>query len=264
MPKNAIEIIYQDSNLLIINKPAGISVTSDRSGAKDILAALSKTLPEENDLRIVHRLDKFTSGIMLIAKNRQTQSTLTSQFEKQLIKKTYLALVSGFLPSPTGTIDDPISRNRKDQSVMRIDPRGKPAITNYKLIADFDLISLLAVEPVTERTHQIRLHLARNGFALAIDPIYGSSRPIMLSDFKSGYAVKKGRKEKPLIHRLTLHAWQIEIPALGSAPTKFIAPIDRKFAATIKMLTKYNPKGPDAFIVPENFSAILKARPLTL
>jgi 23S rRNA pseudouridine1911/1915/1917 synthase len=262
MPKRNIEIIHKAPGLLIINKPAGISVTKDRSGADDLLMLLRQQLPDEDDLRLVHRLDKFTSGVMLIATSPESQSKLSSMFEKQLIKKTYLAIVTGFIANQTGTINAPLAHNRKNPQLMRVDrKRGKPAVTHYRLLADFGLAALLAVEPLTGRTHQIRIHLADKAMPLAVDPLYGSNRPIMLSDFKPGFIFKKGWTETPLIDRLTLHAYRIEIPSAEPAASEYIAPLDKKFAAAIKMLTKHNSKGPEAFLNKDHFSAILSARP---
>lgn len=262
MPKRKIEIIHKAHDLLVINKPPGVSVTKDRSGADDLLMLLRLQLPDENELRLVHRLDKFTSGVMLVATSPQSQSKLSSMFEKRLIKKTYLAIVTGFIANQTGTINAPLAHSRKNPQLMQVDTRrGKPAVTKYRLLADFGLAALLAVEPVTGRTHQIRIHMANKAMPLVIDPLYGSPRPIMLSDFKAGFTFKKGATETPLIDRLTLHAYSIEIPSAGSAPAQYIAPLDKKFAAAIKMLTKHNSKGPEAFLNKDHLSAILDARP---
>jgi 23S rRNA pseudouridine1911/1915/1917 synthase len=140
--------------------------------------------------------------------------------------------------------------------------KGKPAVTDYRLLADFGMVALLAVEPVTGRTHQIRIHMVHKSMPLAIDPLYGATRPIMLSDFKSRFNLKRGKAEIPLIDRLTLHAYQVEIPPIEDEPTIYVARLDKKFAATIKMLTKHNSRGPDAFLDKEQYSAILDARPI--
>jgi RluA family pseudouridine synthase len=295
MLKTQIEIIYQDNDIIVINKPTGVSVTKDRSGAAELLDILNDQLGPQisSQLRLVHRLDKHTSGVMILAKNAETQSVFSSYFEKKLIKKTYLALVTGVVPDPQGTINTRLARSRRNPALMCITrKKGKEAVTDWKLLADFGTVALLVVKPLTGRTHQIRVHLPGIGLPLAIDPLYGAYRPLFLSDFKADYRLSKGQTEKPLIDRLTLHAYQIVIPAEagiqlnpepnpvrskrpeGSAPLSagtsnganrpahFIARLDKKFTATVKMLTRHNPKGLDAFTDPDDFSKIINARKL--
>lgn len=266
MRKLRIEIIYQDDDVLVINKPTGVSVTKDRTGAPQLVDILSEQLEPQtsSELRLVHRLDKHTSGVMILAKSTETQSRFSSYFEKKLIKKTYLAIVTGPIPSRQGTINAPLAQSRKKPGLMCITrKKGKKAITNWKLLANFGLIALLSVEPLTGRTHQIRVHLPNIGLPLAIDPLYGSSRPLFLSDFKPSYRLAKGQPEKPLIDRLTLHAYQLSIANFKSKiANEFIASLDKKFAAAIKMLTKHNPKGLDAFNDPDDFSKIINAQRL--
>lgn len=108
-----IQIIHQDENIIVVNKPSGISVTKDRSGKLDLIPVLTKQLPQVGNLLLVHRLDKDTSGVMILAKNTETQSLYSSAFEKRLFKKTYLALVSGAITRESGCIKTPISRDRK-------------------------------------------------------------------------------------------------------------------------------------------------------
>jgi len=318
MPKkDAIEIIYQDADILVINKPTGLSVTKDRSRDEELLPVLleqlntsatedtedtensevdenkSKACPERSEwiqnlkskigLLLVHRLDKETSGVMILAKNKDAQRQFSSYFTKGQIKKTYLALVAGAVTQDEGTIDAPIGSNRKDPRFMAIDfgKRGKKAVTNWRLLADFGNAALVAVSPITGRTHQIRVHLPSMGMPLAIDPLYGNSEGLMLSSFKTNYRLGKWQEEKPLIERLTLHAYQIELPpsakdhshplsALGvmamppnqQPATIFVAKLDKKFAATIKMLAKHNSRGLAAFKNPDILAAILDGKPL--
>jgi len=269
MSKTKVEIIYQDSDILVINKPAGVSVTKDRTGQaqlKDILPG-QLTSAVCDQLRLVHRLDKDTSGVMLLAKNVEAQTRFTTYFEKREVKKTYLAIVAGFVPAPQGTIDAPLTRDPKNPALMCIvKKKGKAAVTDWQLLADFGSTALLAVHPLTGRTHQIRIHLPSIALPLAIDPLYGSSLPLFLSEFKSDYRLGKNQIEKPLIERLTLHAYQIEFPQFAhpidnrksTLENCFVARLDKKFAACLKMLTKYNPKGPNAFLNPDDFSKILK------
>ena len=266
MLKAQIEIIYQDNDIIVINKPTGVSVTKDRSGDAELLDILNDQLGPQisSQLRLVHRLDKHTSGVMILAKNAETQSSFSSYFEKKLIKKTYLALVTGVVPDPQGTINIPLMRSHKNPALMCITrKKGKEAVTDWQLLADFGTVALLDVSPLTGRTHQIRVHLPSIGLPLVIDPLYGSSQPLFLSDFKTNYRLGSGQTEKPLIERLTLHAYQIQLlNPEPNRPAHFIAGLDKKFAATIKMLTRHNPKGLDAFTNTDDFSKIINAQRL--
>lgn len=267
MPKTKIEIIYQDDDIIVVNKPSGVSVTRDRSGGDELVDILGEQLGSQisSCLRLVHRLDKHTSGIMILAKNAKAQSAFSSCFAKRLVKKTYLAVVTGALPGLQGTINARLARSRKNPALMCVArTKGKEAVTDWKLLADFGMAALLAVNPLTGRTHQIRVHLPSIGLPLAIDPLYGTSRPLFLSDFKAGYRLGKGQTEKPLIERLTLHAYQLEF--LNPQPNRldcFIAGLDKKFTATLKMLTKHTPKGLDAFVDPDDFSKVMNTRRLS-
>lgn len=262
MSKTKVEIIYQDDDIIVINKPTGVSVTKDRTGQAQLTDILAGQFTPAvcAQLRLVHRLDKDTSGVMLLAKNIQAQTKFTTYFEKREVKKTYLAIVAGFVSNQQGIIDAPLTRDPKNTALMCIaKKKGKESVTNWRLLADFGRFALLAVQPLTGRTHQIRVHLPSVGLPLAIDLLYGSSRPILLSEFKSEYRLGKFQTERPLIERLTLHAYQFVIPAEAEGqPDCFVAKLDKKFAACLKMLTKYNPNGPKAFLDPDDFSKILK------
>jgi len=269
MGRHRIEILYQDEGVVAVNKPPGVSVTADRTGAADLLERLVSEHPEWGDLRLVHRLDKDTSGAMVLARGREAQSALSRAFAKRQVRKTYLALVSGRPARDRGRIGQPISRSRRNPRCMRIDPRrGKPAVTEYEVLADFGFVSLLAVRPETGRTHQIRVHLAGAGLPLAIDPVYGSDQPILLSQFKAGYRGKSGQEERPLIDRLTLHSYSLEFCEADESEgppacrRMIVALLERKFAATVKMLTKHGPRGREAFAEPDVFERLLAGEPL--
>jgi RluA family pseudouridine synthase len=271
MADSKINIIYQDEQIIVINKPSGLSVTADRSGSVSLKDVLKRQLPLETaeEIRLIHRLDKDTSGVMILAKSKQAQTLFCGFFEERLVKKTYLALVTG-RPASTlrepqgqtsGTITANIAPKLKDGQLMCIgNKKGKSAVTDWRVLADFGGVLLLAVNPLTGRTHQIRVHLPSIGLNLAIDPLYGYGRGLFLSDFKSRYKLGKGRTEKPLIDRLTLHAYQLEFAESPlNTPAVFIAALDKNFAAAIKMLTKYNPKGPAAFLQSDTYQKILTA-----
>ena len=257
MAKNNIEIIYEDQQIIAVNKPAGISVTHDRTGKDSIIEYIRL---EQPTLKIVHRLDKDTSGIMLLAKNTDAQRKWSEYFEEGQVRKIYLALITGSPSEQTGMIDAPLAQSKKKPEKIQVDLKnGKNAQTQWELVADFGSVSLLAVRPLTERTHQIRVHLQHAGMPLAIDPLYGQNQAIMLSSFKADYKLGKYEEEKPLIDRLTLCAYELEVESLH-----LIAPLEKKFKATIKMLTKYNSHGQAAFNNEENFKRLLDSQPLLL
>jgi RluA family pseudouridine synthase len=283
MSKDNIEIIYEDSDIIAINKPAGISDTHDRSGKVNLINYLHNQRKDQQSLKIVHRLDKDTSDIMLLAKNTSAQRKLSEYFEKGRLKKIYLALIIGSSAETIGVIDAPIVQSRKNPQIMEVDlKKGKEARTKWELVADFGSISLIAARPITGRTHQIRVHLQYAGMPLAIDPLYGQNQAIMLSSFKADYKLGKYEEEKPLIDRLTLCAYELEIENLHPVRDKaslmpdgrlwrpvsngihLIAPLEKKFKAAIKMLTKYNARGPAAFIKEQNFNRLLDSQPLLL
>jgi 23S rRNA-/tRNA-specific pseudouridylate synthase len=202
---------------------------------------------------------------MALAKTIDTQREFSTFFENSMVKKTYLALVSGSPGTDNGTIEKPLAQCQKDPRLIAIDPhRGKKAVTNWRILADFGSVSLLEVTPITGRTHQIRVHLASIGLPLAIDPLYGASRPLLLSEFKDRYHFSKNSSEKPLIDRLTLHCYQLRLPAECAEryPASFTAGLDKKFAATLKMLTKHGPVGSAAFHDETNLQNILTGKDL--
>jgi len=281
--RNRVEITYQDDDIVVVNKPAGVSVTKDRSGAPQLSDILVGQLGAEatGQLRLVHRLDKETSGVMILAKNLRAQSDFSRYFEKRLVAKTYLAVVRGPVGAARGTIEAPLAHSLKNPAVMCVSrKRGKEAVTDWELLADFGAVALLAAYPLTGRTHQVRVHLASVAMPLAIDRLYGSGRALFLSDFKPDYHLGAKQSEKPLIERLTLHAYEIRLAARqeradvisaeiaidaavsANRPDSFIAALDKKFAATIKMLTKYNPRGTAAYCDPDNFSRIMNSQSL--
>lgn len=266
MNKNKINILFENSSILLINKPSGLSVTADRSGKSDVLQLLTKQLTPSEPLRLVHRLDKETSGVLLIAKCKDAQSRYSSLFQKRHVHKLYLAIVNGPFAHTSGSIKDPIARSQRNPQAMHIHPRlGKPAHTLWKQLADFGTLSLVSAQIITGRTHQIRIHFSHRGMPLAIDSIYGGSHPLMLSSFKHDYRPKSDRDEPPMIDRLTLHAYQLTIPVEPeerNARQTFVAPLDKKFAAVIKLLNKHTANAAPGFDSDPLMQDILNAKPL--
>lgn len=263
MTKNVIETIYEDDDIVAVNKPAGVSVGADRLGKANLADLLQKQRKDDKKLRVIHHLDKEASGIIVLAKSADSQRKLSAMFDNGQAKMIYLALATSAGDEKTGIVDEPIGEDRKHQQRMMIAPKdGIEAKTKWEKLANFGTISLLAVEPLTHITHphQIQVHLLHCGMGLVIDPLYGQTEPIMLSSFKYKYRLAKYEVEKPLIERLTLCSYQLEIENYKNGEKlSLVAPLEKKFKATIKMLTKYNHNAEKAFENQEVFSKLLNA-----
>jgi len=186
-----LRIVFQNQDILIIEKPAGISMHPKESAKPrnevTILDILIKTFPEVKEIGeerpgIVHRLDKDTSGLVIIAKNKKSSDYLQEAFRERKIKKVYKALVWGRLEPEEGAIDAPVGRNPKQRSKMAVVPsgQGREAFTEYSVLGYFssnkDTYSLVLVNPLTGRTHQIRTHFASIGHPIVGDRLYGPQK----------------------------------------------------------------------------------------
>ena len=175
----SLDIVFEDENLLIINKPSGLVVHPAPGHYEDTLvnALFSKTnLSHQDSFRpgVVHRLDKDTSSLMLIAKNDKTHEKLSEMLKNKEIERHYLALVDGVIPNESGTIDAPIGRDPKNRLKMKVEKENsKEAVTHFKVLKRYTKHTLIECVLETGRTHQIRVHLDYIGHPVTNDPVYG-------------------------------------------------------------------------------------------
>lgn len=172
-----LHTIFEDADVLVIDKPAGLVVhAGNMKGTGKTLVDLIRDKvadPDEQRPGIVHRLDKDTSGVLVIAKNPSAKAFLQAQFKQRLVKKEYLAAVVGRPRLSRARLDWPIARHVKNPLKRMVRPNGKPAITEYEVLESRNGMSLLCVRPLTGRTHQIRVHLSHLGHPVIGDWLYG-------------------------------------------------------------------------------------------
>ena len=218
-----LQILYEDASLAVVIKPCGM-VVHPAAGNEDgtLVNALLYHLDGlgsiggEERPGIVHRLDKDTSGLLLVAKDDAAQLSLSSQLQERTVEKHYRALVEGLPREDSGRIEAPIGRSKKDRKKMAIEPDGRPAVTEWRVLARGRACALLDVHILTGRTHQIRVHMKSIGHPVCGDPIYGSDR---------------GAR----VPRLMLHAWSLAFthPVTGER-LRFTAPLPEAFVQGLR------------------------------
>jgi 23S rRNA pseudouridine1911/1915/1917 synthase len=230
-PENIpLDIVYEDENMMVVNKPAGMVVhpAVGHDTGTLVQAALGHAPEMEGisgEIRpgVVHRLDKDTSGLILLAKNDATHHWLQDQFRLRKVKKVYLALVDGHPPTPSGRVDAAIGRDPSHRKQMAIvsETRGRTAVTEYFTRETFDKYTLLECHPLTGRTHQIRNHLAFIGCPIVGDTLYGHTHPSLP------------------VGRQFLHAFQLTVNLPGEKETRtFNAPLPADLEETLIELRK--------------------------
>lgn len=231
LPENIpLDILFENDDLLVVNKPAGMVVHPAAGHASGTL--VNAVLGYDPDLEgiggeerpgVVHRLDKETSGLILLAKNERAHRWLQDQFRLRNVEKTYLALVDGKPPTPAGRVEAPIGRDPKNRKRMAIVPasKGREAVSEYKTLEEFEKHTLLEFHPLTGRTHQIRLHCAFLKCPIVGDMVYGRKTPTLE------------------IGRHFLHAWRLNILLPNEKePRTFEAPLPDELENILRFLRK--------------------------
>ena len=202
---NGLDPIYRDESLIVVNKPAGLLAVPGRGADKqDCLA--SRVQAEFPDALVVHRLDMATSGLLLFARSAEMQRHMSYLFRERLVSKRYVAVVSGRLEMLAGEIDLPLIRDWPNRPRQKVDfASGKPSLTRYRVLAHDDGATRVELEPVTGRTHQLRVHMAASGHPILGDALYG----------------EEGRAERLLLHASALsflHPLNAEPLSFASEP----------------------------------------------
>lgn len=179
-----IEVLYEDNDIIVVNKPKGMVVHPANGNPDGTLVNAIMSICKDSlsgiggEIRpgIVHRLDKDTSGALIVAKNDKSHIKMSEQIKNHEVEKTYIALVKGFVKENEATINMPIGRNLKDRKKMAVRKEGKNAVTHFKVIERFPNYTLLEVKIETGRTHQIRVHLSEIGYPIVGDEVYSNGK----------------------------------------------------------------------------------------
>ncbi|MCR5285580.1 MAG: RluA family pseudouridine synthase [Treponema sp.] len=236
---NGYSVIYSDDDIVVLNKSSGVLIAQDRYNPTaprlDLLAE-----KEFGRLFAVHRLDKDTSGVIIYARNEAAHKGLSLQFEQRKVHKTYHALVYGHPLWQDLHVDLALQPDGDARHRTVVNKRfGKASVTDFRLIGSCGPYSWIEAKPLTGRTHQIRVHLQANGLSIVCDPLYsGNQKPVRLSEIKKKWNGDE-EEERPLLSRLALHAYKIElIHPVSNQPLSFTAPYPKDMEATRKQLAK--------------------------
>ena len=229
-------IIYEDEDILLVNKPSGLPSLDDRSGSGVNLYWMARDYDER--LHLCHRLDRDTSGALIVSKSIEAYKYMSTQFEKREVKKTYHAVVKGVIEYDHLEVNLPIKV--VNSSRVRIDSKlGKPAQTIFNTLKNYKHFTLLECNPISGRTHQIRIHLASQNTPIVADTQYGGEQP-MLSAIKKKFQMKQDEEEQPMIKRFPLHAFRLQFLSPSGESLDINAPYPKDFDVLLKLLERYD------------------------
>jgi len=230
-------VIAETENWIALNKPSGLLSIPDREGKE---VSLKKLLIEKyGNIFTVHRLDKDTSGLIVFAKNETAHKHLSLQFENRSTTKIYQGIVIGSPQNKKETINASIMEHPVKKGTMVINRKGKEAITDYEVLEDFGIYSLVQFQIHTGRTHQIRIHMKDLGHPIACDEVYGDGKTILLSSFKKKFNLAKNvEEEKPILGRLGLHSQKLSFTDIDGKKYELESELPKDFRALLQQLRK--------------------------
>ncbi|MBI4605181.1 MAG: RluA family pseudouridine synthase [Planctomycetes bacterium] len=227
-----IEILHEDARLVAVTKPSGVPVVPDREKAlgsvlgflvrRELEARRAKSPADYVRCRIVHRIDRWTSGLVLVARTPEAERRLSADFEGRRVKKEYLAILRGVVAPARIAVSCPVVPGRKGKMRAELREGAGGALTELDVLERFDGFTLVRARPLTGRTHQIRVHAWAAGHPLAVDPLYGARGEALPAP--------------PAIERLTLHAHRCELPGDWEEPRAFECPPPADFQAALAAL----------------------------
>jgi len=241
--KRIIDVLFADDDLVAVNKPAGLLTVPGRRGGVSLREVIGEAAGVTGSLLLVHRLDRQTSGVLVLARTKDAHRALQQQFQQRQVRKEYLAVVRGEPATDRGTVDVLMAPHGRVTGKMTVKlKKGKHSQTDWEVVERFGEAALVRCVPLTGRQHQIRVHLAHIGLPLLVDPLYGKAETFYLSSLKPGYRPSGRHEERPLIDRLTLHAHVLAFthPRDGR-PIRIEAPLPKDFRATLEQLRKLRP-----------------------
>ncbi len=227
MPKHQPEILHQDDDLLVVNKPAGLLTLPDRFKPDEKPNLKTQLDQLFGKVWTVHRLDRETSGLLVFALNEESHRSLSQQFQERTVDKAYTAILDGCPAEAEGQ--------------MMVVRKGKASVTHYKVLEAFRQFALAEFRIETGRTHQIRVHAATIGHPLAVDAFYGRREALYLSEIKTrGFQLGKTREERPLLSRIALHSSRLSlVHPSHEQPLQIEAPLPKDLRAVLNQLRKW-------------------------
>jgi len=232
------DIIFENEYFIAINKPAGLLSIPDREGKDPSLKSILRE--KYGNIFTVHRLDRDTSGVIVFAKDEVTHQYLSKIFEERSVEKIYQGIVQGTLDPSKGSVDLPIMEHPTKLGVMVVNKRGKASLTDYEVVEELGLYSLVQFRIHTGRTHQIRVHMQALRHPIACDETYGDGRPVFISSFKRNYKLSKDEEhERPILHRLALHSHLLHFQEQQGEYHTLEAPMPKDMRALLQQLRKW-------------------------